>query len=134
ESAALTVMETLLADPNVEDFLQIHVHEGVTWFNKESFELMIDWLVVVAVWQEMTATLISGTRLVWKDITAHARRVADLYARWQQAETVCDYRVETLLEALTDKTPAQTATRDTKSATRGSSSRTTKKKAPRGDE
>ncbi|MFW5694697.1 MAG: alpha-amylase family glycosyl hydrolase [Alkalispirochaeta sp.] len=98
--AARTVMETLLADPNVEDFLQIHVHNGVTWFNKEMFELMVDWLVVVAVWQEMTAMLISGTRVVWKELVAYSRRVAEVYREWQRAQKTCGYKVEALLEAL----------------------------------
>ncbi|MFW5826988.1 MAG: alpha-amylase, partial [Alkalispirochaeta sp.] len=98
--AARTAIETLLADPNVEDFLGIHVHNGVTWFNKEMFELMIDWLVVVAIWQHMTAKLISGTRIVWKEIVAHTRQVAAVYTEWLRAESKCEYRVEALLDAL----------------------------------
>lgn len=98
--AAHTAMEALLADPTVEDFLHIHVHNGVTWFNKEMFELMIDWLVVVAVWQHMTTKLISGKRIVWKEILAHTRLVAGVYTEWLRAESKCEYRVEALLDAL----------------------------------
>jgi glycosidase len=100
DRAALTVMETLFADPNVERFLQVHTHNGVAWFNKEMFELMSDWLLVVGAWQELTAATVSGKRIQWTAIAAETAAMAAVYETWRAAEAASDYRVEVLLDHL----------------------------------
>ena len=103
--AALTVVETLLADANVEDFLQIHVHNGVTWFNQEMFELMIDWLMVVGAWHELTAAVAGGKRIGWTNVVAETQAMAEVYKQWRAAERASGFRVDELLKAL-EMTPA----------------------------
>jgi hypothetical protein len=93
-------METLFADPNVERFLQVHTHNGVAWFNKEMFELMSDWLLVVGAWQELTAATVSGKRIQWTAIAAETAAMAAVYETWRAAEAASDYRVEVLLDHL----------------------------------
>ncbi len=100
EERAARVMEILLSDSAVEAFLQIHVYQGVTWYNRESFERLVDWLLVVAAWHEVTAAVAAGRRISWKKISAESEKIAAVYRRWREAEKQSEYRVEALLDAL----------------------------------
>ncbi len=42
------ILETLLRDSEVQQFLQVNRHQDVLWFNKEAFEQMLWWLALVA--------------------------------------------------------------------------------------
>ena len=125
--SALTVLETLLADSHVEDFLQVHVHNGVTWYNKEAFELMIDWLMVVGAWHELTGAVATGTRIGWTAIVAETTAMAEIYREWQRAERNSEFRVDALLAAL-EPTAKKTSPRR-KPSSSGTGSK--KKKTPR---
>ncbi len=103
--APRVVMETLLADPVVERFLQIHHHNGATWFNKERFELLTDWLLVLGAWHELTAAVAAGTRIGWKQITVETAAMAAVYGHWQDARERSGYRVDRLLDALETPPP-----------------------------
>lgn len=100
ETTALTIVESLLADPNVENFLRIHSHNGITWFNQEAFDLLIDWLLVIGAWHELTAAVAAGTRISWKRVLKETSGMARVYREWRRAEKASRYRVDRLLEAL----------------------------------
>jgi glycosidase len=100
EDAPGTVVNVLMSDPNVESFLQIHTHSGVTWFNKERFELLIDWLLVIGAWHELTAAVAAGTRISWKKVTRETSAMEEIYRRWRSAEQASGYRVDRFLAAL----------------------------------
>ncbi len=94
-------METLFADPSVARFLQINHHNGVTWFNKERFDALIDALPIVAVWQFITITSTTpGTRFHWKPVTTLTENLATLRGIWRRAEEASDYQVARFLAAL----------------------------------
>ena len=114
DRAALAVLETLVADTNVERFLQIHVHDGVTWFNQETFELLIDWLVVVGAWHELTAAVAGGKRIAWKRIAEETKAMTAVYDQWRAAEQNSAFRVDRLLQAL--ETPATPSKKPTSKA------------------
>jgi hypothetical protein len=42
------VLEALLSDPDVQQFLHINRYRDVLWFNKESFDQLLDWLMLLA--------------------------------------------------------------------------------------
>ncbi|KPL24651.1 MAG: alpha-amylase [Anaerolineae bacterium SM23_84] len=42
------MLETLLRDSEVQQFLQVNRHQDVLWFNKEAFEQLLWWLALVA--------------------------------------------------------------------------------------
>ncbi|TVR71926.1 MAG: alpha-amlyase [Spirochaetaceae bacterium] len=100
EDAARTVIEVLLADPNVERFLQIHLHQGTTWFNQEAFELLTDWLLVIGAWHELTAAVATGARVSWKRVTRETAAMARMYRQWMDAEQNSGFRVDQLFAAL----------------------------------
>jgi hypothetical protein len=92
ESAeAYQVLERLLADNDVQQFLQVHRHEGILWFNKESFDELLAGLLAVAV---------VDARASAPDPRSAAKRIRvrrDLIHRLQSAEESSGYRVEQLL-------------------------------------
>jgi glycosidase len=48
EQGALLSCSTLFADPVAADFLLLHESGGVQWFNKERFELLLDWFLLLS--------------------------------------------------------------------------------------
>lgn len=103
EKRAAHVMEVLLSDPNIERFLQIHVQDDTTWFNRESFEMLVDWLLVVGSWNEVTAAVAGGKRISWKKISDETEAIAEAYRSWREAEKASGYRVQDFLGALGDR-------------------------------
>ncbi len=51
---AYTVLETLLQDAEIHQFIQINRYQGTLWINKEALESLLWWLNVVAVVQNLT--------------------------------------------------------------------------------
>ncbi|MDA3949992.1 MAG: alpha-amylase family glycosyl hydrolase [Spirochaeta sp.] len=108
ERAPAVAMDVLTADANVEDFLQIHVHEGVTWFNKEAFGRLTDWLLVLGAWHELTASVAAGKKITWKRVADELAAMNTVYRRWREAEAASGYRVDRFMELL--EHPAQLGT------------------------
>ena len=100
EQTARAAMEALTADANVEDFLQIHVHNGVTWFNKEAFSRFVDWLVVLGAWHEITAAVAAGKTIHWKKLAAELKEMDTVYRQWRDAEAKSGYRIDRFMELL----------------------------------
>ncbi len=124
ERAALAAMEILTADSNVEDFLHIHVHNGVTWFNREAFSRFIDWLVVLGAWHEITASIAAGKTIPWKKLGDEMKGMNRVYLSWRSAEERSGYRIDRFMELL--ETPSPAAEAKPKSTQKG-----TKKSAPK---
>ncbi|MDZ7260713.1 MAG: alpha-amylase family glycosyl hydrolase, partial [candidate division KSB1 bacterium] len=51
------VLESLLRDSEVQGFLQVNRYQDILWFNKESFDQLLDWMLLVAV---IDATTVSN--------------------------------------------------------------------------
>ncbi|HEY6837116.1 MAG TPA: alpha-amylase family glycosyl hydrolase, partial [Geobacteraceae bacterium] len=67
-----------LSDPAVSSFVHVHTSAGVAWFNKERFELLLEWLAAAEVfvaWRE------SGARDVSEAVAVRTQaRLADMEA------------------------------------------------------
>ncbi len=87
-----TVVERLLEDPNVHAFLHVHEWDGTVWFNREAFEELTDWLLVVGLWQEYTGAK-RGIVARRDEVLAHCRTIKDAGER-------SGYQIEPLLSAL----------------------------------
>ncbi len=106
--AALAAMEVMTADSNVEDFLQIHVYNGVTWFNREAFSRFIDWLMVLGAWHEITASVAAGKTIRWKKLGDEMKGMNSVYRRWREAEQRSGYRMDRFMELLESPEPETT--------------------------
>jgi hypothetical protein len=90
------VLERWLNDDEVQRFVQVNRYRGVLWFNKESFEQLLWWMLAVAVVGISADPLRPGAQVA-QDIVA----AFDVVRRLQSAEEQSGYQVERLLEAAT---------------------------------
>ncbi|MDY6878295.1 MAG: alpha-amylase family glycosyl hydrolase [Chloroflexota bacterium] len=88
------VLESWLKDDEVQQFLQVNRYRGVLWFNKEAFEQLLWWMLLVAV-VTISADPLRSTAEVSQEIVM----AYDIVSKLQRAEEESGYRVEDLLEA-----------------------------------
>jgi glycosidase len=92
EERAYQVLEPLLRDGEVQQFLQINRHQGVLWFNKEAFDQLPWWMLVVAAVAIMADPLRPASEAD-EEMLACYEVVEKLYL----AEEKSGYQVENLL-------------------------------------
>ncbi len=107
---AHTMMSEIFADDNMRLILQLNNWRGVTYFNKESYELFVDGLFVVSILELFRA-----------DYTELERKTAlqERFAVIKKIRTLSEksgYQVEKLLELLDDPKPAEKKPKIKKSA------------------
>ncbi|HSB07142.1 MAG TPA: alpha-amylase family glycosyl hydrolase [Thermodesulfobacteriota bacterium] len=95
ENQAFKVLDSLLKDNEIQKFIQVNRHDGVLWFNKESFEELLFWLMLTAVVEIGSSPLRSPTQVV-KEID----RCYEIIQGIQEAEEKSNYQVEKLLLAV----------------------------------
>ena len=92
KEGAHLVLEPWLEDLEVQRYLQINRHQGILWFNKETFEELLWWMFAIS------AIQISAD----SEDSSVARKILDCYGIVQdllKAEAASDYQVEKLLAA-----------------------------------
>ena len=94
---ASTTLESLLRDGDLRQFLQINQSRDIWWFNKEAFEEMLWWLMMVA-----AVTIGSDPLRPVNGVIEELERCYSMIQKWQQAEEKSEYQVEKLLAALQD--------------------------------
>ena len=88
-------LELLLKDGDLRQFLQINQYKDTWWFNKEAFEEMLWWLMMVA-----SLTIGSDPLRPVNAVIEDLERCYSMIQQWQQAEEKSEYQVEKLLSAL----------------------------------
>ena len=89
------ILESLLKDGEVQQFLKVNQHNDIWWFNKEAFEEMLWW------WMLIAALEIGSDPL--RPVNAVVEELQGCYAMiqiWQKAEEKSEYQVEKLLSTL----------------------------------
>jgi hypothetical protein len=92
---AYQVLESLLKDNEVQEFLQINRYNEILWFNREAFDDLLWWVMVLAAVQ-----ISSDPR---RPTHQAARDLEDCYGtiqRLQEAAKKSGFQVEKLLEIL----------------------------------
>ena len=91
------ILEHLLSDPGVQQFIRINRYQDELWFNQEAFEELLDWLLCIAAVESGDSEILAGSFRILQ--------------AFKQAEQKSGYRVEKLLEAAaenqTKKPPAK---------------------------
>jgi hypothetical protein len=90
---ARQVLESLLRDGDVREFLQVNRYQDILWFNKEAFDALVWWLLLLAAIEDR------GKEPA--QLLAHYHVIQDLRRAEQQSE----YQVEKLLAALNQDLP-----------------------------
>jgi hypothetical protein len=85
----------LLKDSDIQQFLQVNQCNDIWWFNKEAFEEMLWWLMMVA-----ALTIGSDPLRPVNAVVEELQRCYSIIQTWQGAEEKSEYQVEKLLSAL----------------------------------
>jgi hypothetical protein len=94
KARAYAVLEALLRDGDVQQFLGVNRYRDVLWFNKESYAQLLGWLFLVAVLELGTGTAAQGREA--------AERIMEAFAvvrELERAGEASEYQVEKLLAA-----------------------------------
>jgi hypothetical protein len=89
------ILESLLRDGDIRQFLQVNQCDDIWWFNKEAFEEMLWWLMMVA-----ALTIGSDPLRPVNAVVEELQRCYSIIQAWQGAEEKSEYQVEKLLSAL----------------------------------
>ncbi len=95
EKQTYTLLESLLKDHEVRQFLQVNQYDNIWWFNKEAFEEMLWWLMMVA-----GLTVGSDPLRPVKSLVEDLQECYAIVQTWQKAEEQSEYQVEKLLTGL----------------------------------
>jgi glycosidase len=95
QNRTFVVLDSLLKDAQVQTFIQVNEHDGILWFNKESFDELLIWLMLVAVVEIGSRPLHSPTQVVKEIEECHG-----IIQTIQEAEMKSEYQVEKILMAL----------------------------------
>ncbi len=95
QKSAHAKLELLLKDGDLREFLQINQCKDIWWFNKEAFEEMLWWLMMVA-----ALTIGSDPLRPVNAVIEELERCYSMIQGWQQAEEKSEYQVGKLLEAI----------------------------------
>jgi glycosidase len=89
------VLELLLKDGEVQQFLQVNRYNDILWFNGEASDELRGWLLPVAAVEIISDPLRSPSEIV-KEI----ERCNGILQKWEEAEKGSEYQVEKLLAAV----------------------------------
>jgi hypothetical protein len=94
-NAVSQVLETLLKDDEVRQFLMVNRYNDILWFNKEAFEEMLWWLLLVAAVEIGFDPLRPASEMV-KELEACYGMIQSL----DEAKEKSEYQIEKLLETI----------------------------------
>jgi len=94
QNQAYRVLESLLKDGEVHQFLQVNRYNDILWFNKEAFDELRWWLFLVAAVEISSDLLLSPSKVV-KEVEECWAIIKTLH----QAEKKSEFQVEKLLAA-----------------------------------
>ena len=95
ENPAHQVLELLLKDGEVQQFLQVNRYNDILWLNKEAFDELRWWLFLAA-----AIGIISDPLRSMSEIMKEIERCNGILRKWDEAEKRSEYQVGKLLEAL----------------------------------
>jgi len=93
EATAYQVLRSWLQDSDVQRLIQVNRHQGILWFNRESLEQLIQWMLRIAV----ITQLADGDDPMVGDRIAQSVQIIQ---KISEAESHSDYQLEKLLEAV----------------------------------
>lgn len=95
EKRAYQVLESWLKDDQVQHVLQVNRYRGILWFNKEAFERLLWWMLLLAV-----VSTSADPRRPKVEVAREIATCCDIIKKLQQAEAESGYQVETLLDVV----------------------------------
>ena len=98
EKQPYQILKSWLQDDEVQRFLQVNRHQGVLWFNKEAFEQLLEWMLLVA-----SVTISADPLRPADEVAQETAALHEVAKKLQQAQEESGHQVEKLLEAARGK-------------------------------
>ncbi|MGD0916485.1 MAG: alpha-amylase family glycosyl hydrolase [Thermodesulfobacteriota bacterium] len=95
ENPAHEVLECLLKDNEVQQFLQVNRYNDILWFNKEAYDELRWWLFLAA-----AIEIISDPLRPMSEIMKEIERYIGILRKWEDAAKRSEFQVEKLLVAI----------------------------------
>jgi uncharacterized protein YqjF (DUF2071 family) len=92
---AYRIIRKLFEDENVREYLQINRYQGILWFNQESFEDLLAWLMRIAVINIYADQSISS-----EEPRDQITNIYQTIRKIKRAESKSNFQVERLLDEL----------------------------------
>jgi hypothetical protein len=89
------ILESLFKDDEVQQFLRVNQYNDIWWFNKEAFEELLWWLLLIAA-VEIGSDPLRPINEVVKELNG----CYSMIQTWQKAEEQSEYQVEKLMEGV----------------------------------
>ena len=99
---APALVRAFIVDEEVRPYLQVNVWEGVSWFNRESFEQLLSWMLTLDTLAAAADKSLAKTRL-----TARLTEADRLTAVLARAGEECSYQLDKLEDAAAANTLAR---------------------------
>ncbi|NPV85662.1 MAG: alpha-amylase [Anaerolineae bacterium] len=97
---ALRRVETWLSKPEIQTFLSVNRYQDVLWFNKEAFDELLWWMMLIAVVNSLQGKDYSAELLAETIVEAYT-----IISALQQSANLSDYQVAKLIEIAKEKLP-----------------------------
>ena len=91
---AYQILVSWLRDSEVQQLLQVNRYGGVLWFNRESFEQLLEWMLTVA-----AVTISADRESTDKEVAEEIVVCYEVVNRLKEAEQESGYQVVALMEA-----------------------------------
>jgi glycosidase len=91
-SQTYQVLDSLLRDDDIQKFVNVNRYDNILWFNKEAFDELLAWLMLIAVVDTGSNPLLSPTEIV-KEIGKYYEMVQEI----REAQARSHYQVDKLL-------------------------------------
>jgi len=96
------VLQSLLRDHEVQTFIGMNRYEGILWFNKETFEILLDGLMIISL-----VSIINDSRLNNRAALKRIRQMNSIFQRIRDAEKASDYKIEQLIQHIRSHSATQ---------------------------
>jgi glycosidase len=90
-----SLLQDWLSDIEIQRFVQINRYQGILWFNKESLEDFLEWMLISGCLEIMTDDNVNSS-----DIDMYIIKLYEIIERLRSASDTSGYKVEGLLEAI----------------------------------
>jgi hypothetical protein len=89
----LEVLLSLLADGDVQNYLMVNRYQDVLWFNKEAFDRLLDWMMVLS-----TISVMAESEVFDEDTDNQLTIDYGVIKALKNAEVLSDYQLDKLIE------------------------------------
>jgi len=103
----------VLNDPGVREYLEVHEHEGIGYYRKESFDELIEWLSIASMVraheQDARIPPVPQVALTSNTEITIFKNIKEVVTRLRNLSSTSEYKIAALMARLQKSTPPAAA-------------------------